>query len=282
MNPGIYRNLPFDEYKAIQAWNPSLIWHARRSPKYCNHIRHNPKPATPAMGFGSAIHCAVLEPDQFILRYCVWTGGRRSGKDYAEFCNVNDVLTVLTVPEYEACCGARDSARSHPVAGQLLADTLADEVEVSLVWTDSETGLLCKGRPDILQTDLIINLKSTTADISDTRALTRIASTLGYHMKEAAYQAGVSVLTGDILPVKIIWVEQYAPFDVRVMNVPGEPVLTQGYDEWQRLLAEIASCEASGVWPGCDQGESDLEIWQDTSAFEAITKTLMCDGKKMF
>ena len=259
--PGIYRELPFEDYRAIDALNPSRVLRARISPLQFDYDRHNPREATGPMRFGSAVHCSVLEPDQFPLRYCIWTGGRRAGAEYKVFMDANEGHEILTEDEYAACCHARNAARQHPVAGRLLSAGDPCDREVSLVWNDRQTGLLCKGRADMLL-PMIIDLKTTRIKVADDRAITRIASNMGYHISLAAYQDAVSTLTSEMPAVKVIFVEQLPPHDVRVLNVPNA-VLAQGWDEWQRLLGQIAECEQSGVWPGCAALETDLAVYTD-------------------
>jgi len=262
MEPGIYRGLKFDEYAAIPAWNPSLALSGRLSMLQVEYDRAHSRTVSPSMLFGSAIHCSILEPDRFPLQYAVWTGGRRVGSKYELFIDSNVGRDILKENEYETCLAARDAAYKHPIAGELLRRGEQADREASVVWRDNETGLLCKGRLDLLLPDLIVELKTTRMHVADDRALTWVASTLGYHIKLAAYQDAVSHLIDEVLPVKLIFVEQIAPHDVRVLNVPAA-VLAQGWDEWQRLLGLIAVCERTGIWPGCDSGESDLIVWQD-------------------
>ena len=260
MKPGIYRNLSWEQYRAIDAWNPSSVLPGRISMLEVDYQRRHPKQTTTGMRFGSAVHCAVLEPDLFPLQYCMWDGIRRGNK-YDEFVDANVGREVLTLEEYDRCLAARDSARRHPVAGPLLSMGDPEDAEVSLVWNDYHTGLLCKSRADLLL-PMIIELKTTTGKVADNRGLTRIASNFGYHTALAAKQDGVNTLTGETASAKIIFVEQKAPHDTRVMNI-SDAVMAQGYDEWQRLLEQIKGCVETGIWPGCDSGESDLVVWAD-------------------
>ena len=267
MKPGIYRNLPFNDYRAIDAYNPSTVLAGRLSMLHLQYERGRERIVTPAMRLGAAIHCSVLEPDLFPLRYCIWDGGRRAGKEYAAFVEANDGREILSRDEYDLCLGARNAARSHPVAGPALSLIDQEDREVSLVWQDDNTGLLCKGRADILYPHPIVELKTSRIRIASDRAVTRLASSMGWHVALAAYQYGVSALTGETPDVLVVLVEQFPPHDVRVLTVP-DTVMIQGYDEWARLLERIAECESTGTWPGCDQGTGTLTVWHDEGEWE--------------
>ena len=61
-----YSSIPGLNYSGMKdlAISPLRYWHLHINPD-----RPEPEP-TPAMAFGSALHCKVLEPDQFTSRYC--------------------------------------------------------------------------------------------------------------------------------------------------------------------------------------------------------------------
>ena len=262
--PGIYRNLPFDEYRAIPAINPSSAVDMLRSPKHYKWRRDNPQPATKPQEFGTAIHCAVLEPDEFSKRYVFWPEARR-GSAWTEFKAAHADVGILTQGEYDTCLAARDSVRAHPAAGPLLDGLAPDDTEVSVVWDCLQTGMRCKGRVDTAlyyPPRIILDLKTTGIDISDDYALRREASTLHWDIRLAAYQDGISTFTGTTPDVKVIVVEQKPPHDVRVLNV-NDAVLSFGWDKWVRLLGQIRESEESGHWPGCHDEETDLHVWMD-------------------
>ena len=269
MNPGIYRNLTFDEYRAIDAWSPSSVKPGLISMKKLRYCLDNPTSDTATQMLGSAMHCAILEPDRFYSRYVSWDGIRR-GKKYDEFCDTYPEKTVLNEREWEACLAVKESVRSHALASWLLTMGEPSDNEVSLVWLDPDTELRCKGRPDrlLINEGLIIDVKTTGSNVADERNLKNIATRLGYHISEAAYQAGVSALTGEIPDVKMIFVEQNPPHDVRVMSM--STALVPGYDRWQGLLRDVADCERSGVWPGCSDEEVELTVWDEGTEYDKI------------
>lgn len=270
--PGIYPGLSWADYRAIPAWNPSLVKSARISMKQVQYWRTHPMPITPAMRLGSAVHCAVLEPDEFARRYVVWNEAKRGNiyKTFKAACRVSG-QTILGPSDYNTCLAARDSAMAHPVAGDLLSLLTPKNTEVSIVWVCRVTGLLCKGRIDGYLEGagtLIIDLKTTGTKIAEERRLKGIATDKGYHISLAAYQDGISTLTGEIPDTKILFVEQNAPWDVRVMSI--KDALVPGHDRWVSYLARIRECEESGVWPGCSEEESELHVWDEGGEYEQI------------
>ena len=89
-----------------------------------------------------------------------------------------------------------------------------------------------------------------------------VASDLVYDMRMAAYCEGLAEFmpASKVPPVKIIFVEQSAPHDVRVKTI-SDKSLAAGWDKWQESLTRIAECQKTGVWPGCDPAESELEFF---------------------
>lgn len=74
VEPGIYRGMPAAEYFETPGLSSSAMRDLAVSPLRYWHLHLNPqRPAprtSPEMQFGSALHCAVLEPDAFEDRYC--------------------------------------------------------------------------------------------------------------------------------------------------------------------------------------------------------------------
>ena len=260
MNPGIHHCVTFPDYQKITAVNPSLAKHARLSMKHYRHARDTvpPDPPTDAMVLGSATHCCVLEPDTFPLRYILWDGGTRRGRTWDAFVEANAGKTPLREDDYARCCAMRDAVRSHPAAARIFADQ--HRVEESLVWTDTPTGTLCKGRVDLLG-PRIVDLK--TCRSAQDRHIVNAVSTYGYHISMGAYYDGLLTLTGHALQAALIFVESSPPHDV-VVKVLMDEALLRGRDIWHELLAKIAECNASGLWPGVAPEESalDLPAWE--------------------
>lgn len=69
MKAEIIYGLPFDDYKAIDALNMSLLKEIAESPGKLDWRRQNPWAPTPEAILGSAIHTLLLEPSDFPRRF---------------------------------------------------------------------------------------------------------------------------------------------------------------------------------------------------------------------
>jgi exodeoxyribonuclease VIII len=234
----------FATYAAIPAVNWSTLREMSRSPRHYQHRLQTPREDTGPMRFGRAVHCSVLEPDQFPLDFGVYDGARR-GKDWTEFAAVNEARTILTRAEYDTCLAVRDAVRSDPVAGPYLQAGL--ETEKTLEWTDAGSGLNLKSRLDLLGQGIVADLKTTRDAGPDEFAKT--AARLKYVHQLSFYTRGAEAVTGEPHDAVIIAVESEAPHDVCVYELSEDDLWTAG-QEIDDLLRRVAECERTGHWPG--------------------------------
>ena len=71
MKPGIYKNLTFAEYQAIEAVNHSTLCKMELSPEDYLDAVQNERKDTAAFAFGRAVHSAILEPDVYTKEFVV-------------------------------------------------------------------------------------------------------------------------------------------------------------------------------------------------------------------
>jgi hypothetical protein len=237
--------MDFADYLALDAVSASGLKAMRKSAREFLHVTTQGRKATRAMGLGTGTHAAVFEPARFASEYVVWDGDRR-GKAYDAFCEEHAAQVILKRGEYDLCCGMRDAARNHPVAGPLLSPP--GEAEKVWRWRDEETGLDCKSRTDWWRIALLADLK-TSADI-DRRRFEATVYRLGYHIQAAHYRAGLAANgIADVPPFTIIAVESSPPHDVAVFEMDDD-FLYQGEVERAELMAQVAAGRFSGQWPG--------------------------------
>ena len=96
--PGIYYDMPEAQYRSAPSWSPSVVVKGLVSMLQLDYDRRNPVEPSQIMQFGTAVHCSILEVDLFPLRYVLWGGGRRAGKEWEAFKDANEGRSILTFP----------------------------------------------------------------------------------------------------------------------------------------------------------------------------------------
>lgn len=245
-NVQVIPNMPNAEYHASPALSSSGLKHLAKSPAHYLEYRNNPIVPTAAMVLGSAFHSALLEEGFARGEILLAPGTTRSTNIYKDFAKANPGKIILLEDEFLRVEGMVEAVDRHPVASQLLKDGVA---ESSIFWTDPETGVQCKCRPDFLRNDgRIIDVKSTRDASED--AFQRSIMQFKYHWQSAWYLEGVG--TARNLKVEDfihIAVESEAPYGVGIF-VLDEGSLDKAQDDIRKLRARFAECMHTGEYPG--------------------------------
>lgn len=249
MEPQVARGLPFSVYLAHPALNCSLLKEIAASPGQLAWRRENPKEQTPAMLFGSAVDCLLFEGEAaYQERYVQHPGYSLATKAGKEWKAANEGKDIVPA-EAESCAKA---VREHPIAAGYLAN---GEFQLSLFWTDAETGVDLKVRPDIYLGTAAVDpgdvlypdLKTT--DSADPQEFAKIAYRLRYHWQAAMYLDGLTACFGEQHEEAVyIVAERNPPHRVEVMRL-GEAELEMGRDEYRAALRLYAECERNNHWP---------------------------------
>lgn len=209
--------------------------------------------------FGHAVHGVVLgvgDPVCVIDAASWQTVKAREQRDAAYERGEVPLLTE-TWEQVQACATA---ITEHPLAGPILGRP--GESEVSVFWTDEDTGVACKSRIDrvtVTPDGVHYLLDAKTVGMSaNPDAFGRVAAKFDYHMQGAKYKAGYCSATG-LPPDQVEWlnilVEKTAPYSVAVTRFCA-PTLAAGHAKWRAALGLYARCVASGEWPGYTPSEA--------------------------
>lgn len=258
--PGLYPDVPADEYHRWPYASQSLLKVMRnRSPLHAYLYMHEPPEPTPALKLGDAVHVAVLQPELFGERFAVAPEVDRRTKKGREaweaFLAENEGKTILSQSEWETCIAIRDSVLSHPTASKLIDGP----VEQSALWKDKASGVMCKGRFDVINRRIgaIVDLK-TCLDASPKR-FTRDVYNYGYWLQGAMYINGAHALDIPVEFFVIVAVEKEPPYAVAIYNIMDEAIIA-GESELGRLLQIYAECERTGVWPAYPVDPVDITL----------------------
>jgi hypothetical protein len=247
-------------YEKIRGINWSSLKRLAVSPLEYKYRIDHPEPPRPAFLLGSAIHCAVLEPDRFDERYALCEV-RRNKRDtaYKEWLAEHGDMEALNTKEMAHVKGAAEAVLSHRVADQVLSGCRHEE---PLVWDDPDNGFRCKGRVDAISPAHVVDLK-TDRDPSPQK-FARHAAEMMYHGQLSLYQTGAITLKkiDGKTPPYIIAVAKEPPYDVAVYQMKPED-LAAGRTLCLSLMRKLEECVVADMWPGCapDLQYLDLPRW---------------------
>jgi len=246
-------SVPADHYHAHPAVGHSGLVRIMRSPAHFREFVMNPPVPTPAMEFGTAVHTAILEPDNFARNYVVapkFDRRTKEGKEAAQAWECNNAgKTALPAEQMAAIEQMVASAKQHAGAARLLSSGMA---EMSGFWIDSESGIECKCRPDFLSMDGetitgIIDVKTCSDAGADSFA--RAIAAFGYDVQAAFYTDGIKELIGRTLPFYFIAIEKEPPYAAAVY-LASEEMIDVGRKKYRAALQLLRWCRDNDQWPG--------------------------------
>ena len=255
---------------------PAKYWHYLHAPPVL------PEDEKKALRFGRLLHCAVLEPERFEKEqtprphfgYCqahgpsgtskergaenkkartAWLVDHGCPREIAEGLaeDRDDWLASNTISQEEIHMirGMAQSVRLHPeVTGRLWRG----KKELTCKWTDPETGLVCKARPDVYdeRDGVILDLKSAYSATPED--FSKACTNLRYHVQDPFYcravlEAGGALREDD--PFLFVACEKTEPFLCCVFSLVEEAV-REGMKQARANMRMFAECLATDRWPG--------------------------------
>lgn len=240
--------------------NWSSLKHMATSPKHYRWALTHPTEDTEALLLGRLVHCMVYERERVFERYITqpnyhrgmndetaiakgYAGGKQAAARWDADNKGRDV-----VPQ-EMWTRAQDMSTAlagDPITAPMIQGGYAEQL---VTWTDSATGIECRGRID--------HLNGRLSDLKTTRDLVRFASQamrLSYHGQIAFYADGLAA-NGIALSEPPAWVvvENEQPHDAVVLAI-GDETIAAGRRLYQTCLDRLAECRATDCWPGVSGG----------------------------
>lgn len=256
MGPGIYPDLPFEQYLAIDAASKSKLWTLHsKTPAHCLTETE----PTREMDWGTAAHVALLEPDRFASAVLSGPADRR-GKKWSEFCDANPGKLVLPEPEFDRIMAMQNTVMQNPTLRALT--TRAGVSEASALWVDPDTGVLCRCRPDRYVESLSMMAELKTTNDASPDGFRRTAMRMGYDLGDVMYSEGWNRAGGgEVEDFIFIVVEREPPYAHAIYQL-DEPARLRGRTIMQRALLTYQQCKAADRWPGYPAEVSRLNFPQ--------------------
>lgn len=266
------------EYNDIEAMNSSTLKHALRSMlRMRRSMDGDHKLESDAAKLGTAIHCLVLEPQDFESLCVVMPAFElspenvtakgeptqsKNSKFYrsavATWREENQGKIELNEGELGVVRKCAGRIKSHPRMRKLLAN---NDVQREVTLLGEIAGVPCKSRLDMVQVGgrypLIVDIK-TCADCAPHKFGSQFAN-LHYDFQLAFYREMFRLNYSKEPNVAILAAETSGDYDRAYYPVP-EPVLDSGMMKVMRAMQDYKRALQTGEWPGVDRGKDKTDL----------------------
>jgi exodeoxyribonuclease VIII len=182
----------------------------------------------------------------------------------------NSHMIHITLEEEKNCIAAAKAVKESDLVKPYFETGVS---QLSIVWTDEETGLLCKARPDLKpEGPVMCDLKST-GDVSY-YVVQKLIHSLKYHWQAAFYMDGWEANTGEEIETwKWFFVEREEPYPVEVYTMDAySDSIVLARSEIRTVLKRYLKCKENNDWPVSSGVEQSIELpgyaWNQSIAEE--------------
>lgn len=247
MKPGIYKNLPINEYHSSKGLSASGAKQLLDNPskflrKYL--MQFKPKEESRCFIFGRAFHKICLEGfSEFSKEFYIMDNVDRRTKEgkelYKKMEEDNKGKTILTSKEYDDILGMK-----------IVVDDMGykfNDVEQSIYF--EKEGFLLKSRPDSINEDFVGDItlyEIKTCSNCDTKSFERDFISYGYHIQAAMAIDGIISLGKNALKYIVLAIEKSEPYFINQFEV-SDDLIEFGRMEYNRAI-DIYKYHASKEW----------------------------------
>lgn len=276
---GIYKDTPEDEYhnwdcfsySMVKGINRSMLHLAQWMEEDCKKLKDKKHVQN-----GNIVETLVFEPELFDEKFKLFPKTcKRQGKKKGSFEEISFSLATkdgkqikadieesgkmpITEDQYFHANKAVEALKNHEIANDLL---FRGTNQLSMVWTDDNTGVNCKCRLDNLDemSNSIVDLK-VTHDAYFPVFIKNIGD-MGYHIQAGSYQAATEYYFNNIFTYTIVGVEPTPPYGVTCIPLRedslelGRKLFAKGLQRYARM-----SSLPKEMWEGYDVKSYDSDI----------------------
>lgn len=211
-----------------------------------------------SLSVGSYTHTLVLEPHLEEVEYAVFTGSRRSGKDWEAFKEENEGKTIITssqkylvdemirnYKESSVVVGEHGNEKEVPIStffsGGAAEETLCGEIN----------GYPVKVRFDYRQEfedyGIISDLKTTAGSIAKKEDVAEVCEYWNYPLSAALYVDLVTQVTGKPHDFYFVFMSKSGSKECKIFKA-SEDFLQRGREDYLKAIELLKEAEATGVY----------------------------------
>ena len=264
MAQGIVPNMPEAEYHAHPAWSQSALKLLPDEPElfHGRHILKLPDwqvAESDDIWLGTCLHAMHLQGQEIVRipSEVLTSNGQRRGTAWKAWEAEHAGELVLR---------DQDAERVNAMSAGLMADPTIQRIlksdgpnELSLFWTDEETGLDLRARIDLLREGpggwLAADIKSTNIDVTDKRQVASKILDFGYHQQDAMYEEACRRCLG-FTPAAFcfIFVRNKPPYNACLWRLNPNDIALGGRRN-RKAMADLVKRLVSGDWSNNRAGQ---------------------------
>ena len=238
------------EYRSRDGVSSTELKRIAISPLHYKYWKEHPQESdAPDLLFERGAHKYILETDSFFEEFSVMPICDRRTKDgkaiYEKFLEDSKGKDVISHDDFEKIKAMKEAMDKTPFVKRLLDG----EHEKSFFWTDKETGIKCKVRPDSFNRDLKVCLDYKTADNATTRKFMNKSIDLNYDLQAAMYLEGLKQNLGEDYTFVFLVQEKRAPYIVNILQC-SDDYIRSGKDMFKTMLQTYKHCTETNNWYG--------------------------------
>ena len=252
-------DLSNEDYHLSDPYSNSELSTIHKSLASYLYKKENPDPPSTEMTFGSAFHTLILEPDKFDDEFVFVEASTRNTKIYKDAVKEEEDRSVLLMSEAQLLEAMKDSLMNHTIASNMFS---GGEAEQSFFWTDPETGIRMKCRPDYLIEKVVVDLK-TARDASYDAFLKNVIA-YRYFVQNPLYTDGINQVSGyDVEKFVFVVVEKTPPHPVAIYQL-DDVAIEHGRMVYREDLATLAAYLSNPIetWTGYPEEIQDMSLPQ--------------------
>lgn len=249
--PGIHYDLPEADYHADPVEGGSLSQSGAKvlqkpgGPARFHWWRTHPQPSKPHFDLGKAVHAEVLGSGAEWVENPYPDFRSKAAREWRDE-QVGAGLVVLSSDDAERVRGMAAAIAASPLADELLVG----EREVSM-FTRDPSGVMLRGRVDMVHGDLgIVDLK-TTGRLASDEDFTRSVWNFGYHQQAAWYMDQADELQLCEPRFRFVVQETQPPYLIGFYELTDDYVGV-GRDLNRQAIDLYAECTQRNDWPGLE------------------------------
>ena len=227
---------------------------------------------TESTKIGTLFHTLLLEPEVFHNTYRVLrksdlpfpdnTMSKKENKEYVESI-AESGLTVVQEDDFNLISDMVNSLSTSDLVKKYVASGVK---EASIYWSDSETGIPLRTRPDLfVKTNsgsvIVMDVKTTESAFPNDFFMS--VAKWEYPVQAAMQIDGIEAVTGlKVTTYCYLAIEKTYPYDYCIYRLTQDDI-EAGRVRYKEILSQIKACTISGEWPGPGRTQIDRKMLND-------------------